>query len=102
MSELLEIIMIVSFGASWPLNVAKSLRTRSAKGKSVAFLFFIFFGYIAGIASKFTNAAYMAQFADKWYVLVFYFLNLSMVGLDIVLYFRNRRLDKEREKNADA
>lgn len=100
MSEPLEIIMIVSFGASWPLNVAKSLRTRSAKGKSVAFLLFIFFGYIAGIASKFTNAAYMAQFADKWYVLVFYFLNLSMVGLDIILYFRNRKLDKEREKNA--
>ena len=96
MSELLEIIMIVSFGASWPLNVAKSLRTRSAKGKSVAFLLFIFFGYIAGIASKFTNAAYMAQFADKWYVLVFYFLNFIMVGIDTVLYFRNRRLDKQK------
>jgi hypothetical protein len=102
MSELLEIIMIVSFGASWPLNVAKSLRTRSAKGKSVAFLFFIFFGYIAGIASKFTNPGYMAQFADKWYVLVFYFINLSMVGLDICLYFRNRKLDKEREAGASV
>ena len=53
-------------------------------------IYLIFFGYIAGIASKFTNPGYMAQFADKWYVLVFYFINLSMVGLDICLYFRNR------------
>jgi hypothetical protein len=44
----------------------------------------------------------MAQFADKWYVLVFYFINLSMVGLDICLYFRNRKLDKERESGASV
>ena len=100
MAELLEIVMIVSFGASWPLNVAKSVRTSSAKGKSVAFLFFIFFGYIAGIASKFTNAAYMAPFADKWYVLVFYFLNLIMVFTDLMLYFRNLRLDKKAAEEA--
>ena len=102
MSEILEIAMLVSFGASWPLNVAKSLRTRSAKGKSVAFLFCIIFGYMAGIASKFANPAYMAQFADKWYVVMFYFLNMSMVGMDICLYFRNRKLDKEREAAGTA
>lgn len=98
MSEILEIIMIVSFGISWPLNVAKSYRARTAKGKSIAFLLFIFFGYIAGIASKFTNEAYMADFSTKWYVLCFYILNLLMVGADLVLYVRNRRLDKLREK----
>ena len=57
MSELLEIIMIVSFGASWPLNVIKSYKARTTKGKSLAFLCLIFFGYIAGIASKFTNTS---------------------------------------------
>ena len=98
MSELLEIVMIVSFGASWPLNVMKSYRARTAKGKSLSFLCLIFFGYIAGIASKFLNATYMAAFSQKWYVLVFYFLNLIMVGADIVLYFRNRRLDAGAEK----
>ena len=97
MSEALEIIMILSFGASWPLNVMKSYRTRTAKGKSLAFLCLIFFGYIAGIASKFTNAAYMASFAEKWYVLFFYFLNLTMVGIDLLLYFRNRQLDQAAE-----
>ena len=98
MAELLEIIMIVSFGASWPLNVLKSIRTKTTKGKSLPFLCLIFFGYIAGIASKFVNEAYMANIASKWYVLFFYFLNLIMVGADLVLYARNYRLDKEREK----
>ena len=97
MSEILEIMMIVSFGASWPMNVLKSWRARSAKGKSVAFLCLIIVGYIAGIASKFSNEAYMAQFSSKWYVLFFYFLNLSMVSVDLCLYFRNRALDKKRE-----
>ncbi len=99
MTELLEIIMIVSFGASWPLNVIKSYKTRTAKGKSIAFLLLIFFGYIAGISSKFVNPAYMAAFSEKWYVLFFYFLNFIMVGADIVMYFRNKKLDKEAAKN---
>lgn len=35
MAEMLEIIMIVSFGVSWPINVVKSYRARTAKGKSL-------------------------------------------------------------------
>ena len=97
MSEILEIIMIVSFGASWPLNVMKSYKARTAKGKSLSFLCLILFGYVAGICSKFTNEAYTANFASKWYVLFFYFLNFAMVGADVILYFRNRRLDKLAE-----
>ena len=97
MSELLEITMILCFGASWPLNVIKSYKVRTAKGKSLAFLCLIFLGYIAGITSKFTNEAYMAAFSEKWYVLFFYVLNLLMVGTDIVLYFRNKALDKKGE-----
>jgi len=94
MAEIFEIIMIVSFGASWPLNVMKSYKARTAKGKSASFLFLIFFGYIAGIISKFLNESYMTSFSTKWYVLFFYFLNFIMVGIDILLYFRNKRLDK--------
>ena len=101
MSEILEIIMIVSFGASWPLNVMKSWKARTTKGKSLSFLCLIFFGYIAGIAGKLTNAAYMASFAEKWYVLFFYVLNLIMVGTDLVLYYRNYLLDKKAAENAE-
>lgn len=97
MAEILEVIMIVSFGASWPLNVLKSYRARTTKGKSLAFLALIFFGYIAGILSKLLNDAYMAQIGQKWYVLFFYVLNFIMVGADLLMYVRNRKLDKMRE-----
>ena len=62
MAEILEIIMIVSFGASWPLNVIKSYKTRTTKGKSLPFLLLILFGYVAGIASKLVNDSYMAMY----------------------------------------
>ncbi len=91
MAELFEIFMIVAFGASWPMNVIKSIKTRTAKGKSLLFLLLIFVGYIFGIAGKLISGNY------KWYVLFFYILNELMVGLDLVLYFRNRKLDRERE-----
>ena len=95
MAEILEIIMIVSFGVSWPMNVVKSYKARTTKGKSLAFLCLIFFGYIAGIASKLVNEAYMAAIGQKWYVLFFYVLNFVMVGADLVMYVRNYRLDKK-------
>ena len=95
MSELFEILMLISFGASWPLNVIKSYRARTTKGKSLAFLCLIIAGYVAGIASKFTNDAYMAAIGEKWYVLFFYFLNLTMVSADLLMYFRNRQIDRK-------
>ena len=98
MAEFLEVVMVVSFGASWPLNVMKSYKARTTKGKSLPFLCLIFFGYIAGIASKLLNEAYMVSIASKWYVLFFYVLNLIMVGMDLCLYIRNYKLDQEAEK----
>lgn len=95
MAELLEILMIVSFGCSWPLNVIKSYKAKTTKGKSLGFLLLIFFGYIAGISSKLVNADYMANISSKWYVLFFYVLNFVMVGADLVMYVRNYRLDKK-------
>ena len=94
LAEILEIIMVVSFGASWPLNVMKSWKARTTKGKSLPFLCLIFFGYIAGIISKLVSPTF------KWYVLFFYCLNLVMVGIDLVLYARNYRLDKQAEEEA--
>lgn len=92
MVELLEILMIVSFGVSWPLNVIKSYKARTTKGKSLPFLILIFVGYIFGIASKLLAVEY------KWYVLFFYVLNLIMVGADLLMYIRNYRLDRQAEK----
>jgi len=86
--ELMEVVMIVSFGFSWPMNVIKSYKVRTTKGKSLLFLLFIFGGYICGIISKLTSPGF------KWYVLFFYVLNLIMVGTDLLLYVRNYRIDK--------
>lgn len=94
MAEIFEIIMVVSFGASWPMNVIKSYKARTTKGKSLAFLYLILFGYISGITSKFVNSEYMASFSEKWYVLFFYILNFIMVGTDLIIYYRNNKLDK--------
>ena len=102
MAEILEVIMIISFGASWPLNVIKSYKARTAKGKSLGFLLLIFFGYVAGIISKLVNDAYIAQIGQKWYVLFFYVLNFIMVGADLVMYVRNRRLDKLSEQRSEG
>ena len=100
MAEILEITMIVSFGVSWPLNVIKSYKARTTKGKSLPFLLLILFGHVAGITSKFVNEAYMAAFAQKWYVLFFYILNFVMVSADLLMYIRNYRLDrKAKEEN---
>ena len=97
MAEILEIIMIVSFGISWPMNVIKSYKARTTKGKSLWFILLILFGYVAGITSKFVNVEYMANFGNKWYVLVFYILNFVMVSIDLGMYIRNYNLDKKRE-----
>ncbi len=86
--------MIVSFGASWPLNVIKSYKARTTKGKSLVFLLLILFGYVAGITSKLINTVYMAQIEQKWYVLFFYVLNFIMVTLDLCMYIRNYKLDQ--------
>ena len=99
MAEIFEIIMVLCFGASWPFNVARSYKSRTAKGKSPIFLICIIVGYIAGITSKLMNEQYMASFASKWYVLVFYVINLLMVSVDLALYFRNRHFDAIAESS---
>lgn len=101
-AEIFEIIMVVLFGASWPINIVRSARAKTAKGKSLLFLIIILIGYFAGIAAKLLNAAYLAEINKKWYVLFFYILNAVMVAVDICLYVRNHRLDVLRDKEKDG
>lgn len=44
MVQLLEIAMLICFGLSWPFNITKSIRSRTAKGKSVYFEMMIIIG----------------------------------------------------------
>ena len=82
-----EAIMLICFGAAWPFSILKSWRARTSKGKSVFFLFVVLAGYAAGIMNKVS----LNQCHDP--VLWLYALNILMVGLDTVLFFRNRRID---------
>ena len=38
---LFEFLMLCCFGFSWPFSIAKSLRSKSAKGKSLGFMLLI-------------------------------------------------------------
>ena len=71
------------------MNIYKSIKAKTVKGKSLAFLIIIEIGYVAGILHK--------VFYSRDIVMVLYILNLLMVGVDICLYFRNKRLDEARE-----
>lgn len=100
MTDLLETLMIICFGLSWPISIRKSIISRTAKGKSLFFECFIWLGYVFGIIRKFMlwNAATVPLgwlFYLSW---VFYFLNITAVTVDMLLYVRNSRLDKAAEK----
>ncbi len=89
MGALFETIMLVCFGLSWPINVIKAYKARTAKGTSFWFIILIITGYIAGITAKLiTNQIN--------YVLIVYLLNLAIVSLNVVVYFRNAALDRKR------
>ena len=88
MSSIFETIMLVCFGLSWPINVLKAYRARTAKATSLPFILLIFTGYIAGIAAKVVSHQIN-------YVVVVYLINIAIVFLNIVVYFRNTALDKK-------
>ena len=86
MAQIFETIMLVCFGLSWPFNITKSLRARTAKGKSVMFEIVIIIGYLCGLAGKFISG-------NITYVAAFYVADILMVSIDLALTFRNRALD---------
>lgn len=91
MAEILETIMLICFGFSWPMNVVKNIKAKSAKAMSLPFILLIIIGYVAGITAK----IYMSKYN---YVLVVYLINLVMVSINLVVYFINRRYDKNMEQ----
>lgn len=88
MSGIFETVMLVCFGLSWPLNVIKAYKARTAKGTSLPFILLIITGYIAGITAKLISG-------QVNYVLVVYLLNLAIVSLNVLVYIRNAALDRK-------
>lgn len=91
MAELLESTMLVCFGLSWPMNLAKNIKAKSAKTMSLQFILLIIAGYIAGIAAKLYNHKFN-------YVLAVYLLNLVIVSANLIVYFINKRYDRQAQK----
>ncbi len=88
----LEALMIVSFGISWPFAIIKSWRSRSNAGKSLIFTCLILFGYLCGILSKLLSQNLNLAF---W----FYIPNALMVLTDMLIYFRNKGATKNSSRN---
>ena len=88
MTDILETMMLVCFGLSWPLSVIKNIKAKSAKNMSLKFTLLIISGYICGILAKILNGVFN-------YVLVVYFINLIAVSCNVVVYFVNKKYDKQ-------
>lgn len=82
--SLFEIVMLICFGAAWPLSIYKSYTSRSSKGKSVFFLIVILIGYVAGMLHKI--------FYQYDAVVYLYLFNCMMVFIDLLIYFRNSQI----------
>lgn len=95
MGSIFETMMLVCFGFSWPLNVIKAYKAKTAKGTSLPFILLIITGYLAGITAKIISGQIN-------YVMIAYILNLAIVSLNVVIYFRNVSLDKKRLQKAVA
>ncbi|MVB09387.1 hypothetical protein CAFE_00350 [Caprobacter fermentans] len=96
--NLLEALMILCFGLSWPISIYRSYTARTAKGKSLFFEVFLWIGYVFGIIREFMQFS-SGEGLDFLFYLgwIFYFLNIAEITIDMVLYVRNVRLDRERE-----
>ncbi len=94
-----EIIMVVCFGASWPLNIVRAYRSKTTKGTSLSFLFLIETGYVAGIISKLLTIIGVGLSWLGYVAFSFYILNFLMVFIGILIYFRNLKLDDCLKKN---
>jgi len=95
MGLILETVMLVCFGFSWPLNVIKAYKAKTAKGTSLPFILLIMTGYIAGISAKLITGQIN-------YVLIAYIVNLVIVSLNVIVYFRNASLDKKHLQETEG
>ena len=91
-AKVLEAMMIILFGISWPFNLLKSIKSKTTKGKSLLFLILIDLGYIAGITSKFFSTTFVWE--TDWWIFMIYVINFTFVTADLIVYFINKNREK--------
>jgi hypothetical protein len=92
--EVLEALMLVCFGFSWPFSIARMVRTRSSQGKSLLFVSLVETGYMFGLASKLVEAALAGTWPRP--ITLLYLALAIVVGIDLLLAVRYRRLAAEK------
>ncbi len=86
METVFEAVMLMCFGISWPISIAKALRTKVVEGKSPVFMGVVWCGYLSGVLHK-------VFFSMDW-VIMLYFINMVTVATDFFLYFKYRKTEK--------
>ena len=82
-SKVCEMMMLLCFAVGWPLSIIKTLRSKTVKGKSPLFIMVVIAGYVFGITHKI--------FAGFDWVTYLYIFNLSIVSIDLCLYFHYKK-----------
>ncbi|MDY4675671.1 MAG: hypothetical protein SO373_00780 [Candidatus Borkfalkiaceae bacterium] len=99
LATICEIIFLVCFGASWPFNIIKAYKARTTKGTSLQFMSLICLGYVAGLFKMiFTWIDKGRLDPTQWIAFACYIINLAMVSSGIAIYFRNKKLDAQKNK----
>lgn len=90
--SIFEAVMLACFGSAWPFSIYRSYHARQNAGKSVIFLWIVLVGYAAGILHKLRY--------DLDGVIYLYILNSVFVLTDMILYYRNARLERHTARAA--
>ena len=83
--QLLEAVMLICFGISWPVDIMHTLRVKHGSKKSLTFLALIIGGYGAGIASKCVRSTGGGQPLEP--VTWLYATNVALVAVDLALSY---------------
>lgn len=91
--SIFELLMLLCFGIAWPFSIFKGIKSKSNEGKSIIFVYIVFCGYIFGVIHK-----VLYYFDAVSYMYVF---NGTLVFVDILVYHRNKRLQKKEQQKID-
>jgi len=79
LGNIFEALMLITFGASWPAQIAKTIRVKNPLGKSFLFQYLIIAGYACGVLSKIAKGQ-----GTHWLVWI-YLLDIALVSTDLIL-----------------
>lgn len=92
--EILESVMLLCFGISWPVAIIRTIRSKSVQGVSPYFYVYILVGYASGIVYK--------LIFNFNYVIYAYITNFTVVFVQTILYFHYKRQHQLNENISNS